>query len=177
MSIVRRIARPLMAAIFISGGLDALRHPATKTGRAAPLIHKIAEPLGLPDDPEMLVRANGATMIGGGALLALGRLPRIASLSLLVSLVPTTYAGHAFWAEEDDAQRAAQRTHFLKNLAIIGGLLIAAADTQGRPGLAWRAQHAADHAGKSASGVRKAAKAQAKAARKSAKRATDSLGS
>ena len=36
--------------------------------------------------------------------------------------------------------RAQQRIQFLKNLAIFGGLLIAAADTAGRPSLAWRSQ-------------------------------------
>ncbi len=42
-------------------------------------------------------------------------------------------------------ERRHQETHFMKNLGLFGGLLLAAADTQGRPGLAWRASHYAGH--------------------------------
>jgi hypothetical protein len=60
--------------------------------------------------------------------------------------VPTTLAGHRFWEEEDETRRAQQRIHFFKNLSMLGGLMLAAVDTEGQPGLAWRAQHAAHHA-------------------------------
>jgi uncharacterized membrane protein YphA (DoxX/SURF4 family) len=66
--------------------------------------------------------------VGGGALLAVGIFPRLAGLALAGSLVPTTFAGHPFWQIEDPTQRAQQRVHFLKNAAILGGLLIAAFD-------------------------------------------------
>jgi uncharacterized membrane protein YphA (DoxX/SURF4 family) len=39
------------------------------------------------------------------------------------SMVPTTLAGHAFWKVEDPAARKAQRIQFLKNAALVGGLL------------------------------------------------------
>jgi uncharacterized membrane protein YphA (DoxX/SURF4 family) len=37
--------------------------------------------------------------------------------------VPTTLAGHRFW-EEESAARSGQRLQFLKNLGLIGGLLL-----------------------------------------------------
>jgi len=37
-------------------------------------------------------------------------------------MIPTTLLFHNFWAFEA-AQQAMQRTHFLKNLAIMGGIL------------------------------------------------------
>jgi hypothetical protein len=46
-----------------------------------------------------------------------------------------------------------QRTHFLKNLAILGGLIIAATDTEGAPSLGWRARRAAKRAAQRASDV------------------------
>jgi hypothetical protein len=58
-------------------------------------------------------------------------------------MVPTTYAGHPFWQEKDPDIRRQQRTHFLKNLGLLGGVMLAAVDTEGRPGLAWRARRAA----------------------------------
>ena len=75
MSVVRRIARPLLAATFVSGGVDAYRHPAPRAQLAAPLIDKYAAQVGLPNDPELLVRANGAAMAAAGSLLAVGRFP------------------------------------------------------------------------------------------------------
>ncbi|MFC9360810.1 DoxX family membrane protein [Rhodococcus sp. NPDC057014] len=150
--LVRRIARPLLSAIFISGGIDALRNPAQKAQAAAPLIDKSTEALPgsvtqkIPSDPETLVKINAAVQIGGGVLLATGKAPRLASLALAGSLVPTTVVGHDFWNETDPAKKAAQRTQFLKNVSLLGGLLIAAVDTEGKPSLGWRGRRAARHA-------------------------------
>lgn len=63
-----------------------------------------------------------------GTLLALGVLPRSSALALVGSLVPTTIAGHGFWAVEDPTARKLQRVQFHKNMAMIGGLLFAALD-------------------------------------------------
>jgi uncharacterized membrane protein YphA (DoxX/SURF4 family) len=84
--------------------------------------------------------------IGAGLALATGRLPRLSAAVLAGSLIPTTAAGHRFWEHDDDATRTQQRLHFFKNVSLIGGLIIAAGDTEGRPGVAWRARHAAKDA-------------------------------
>ncbi|MFD4181573.1 DoxX family protein [Rhodococcus sp. NPDC058514] len=150
--LVRRIARPLLATVFITGGIDALRHPAGKAAVAQPFIARAhgALPDGVaglvPTRPENLVRLNGAIQVGAGALLATSTVPRVASLVLAGSLLPTTLAGHAFWAESDPAQRAAHRTQFFKNMSLLGGLLIAGVDTEGRPSLGWRGRRAARQA-------------------------------
>lgn len=81
-------------------------------------------------------------MLGAGAMFGLGRFPRLSAFILFLTLLPTTYVGHAFYTEQDPAKRAAQRIEFTKNLSLLGGLLLAVVDTEGRPGLAWRAQHA-----------------------------------
>lgn len=140
MTLVRRVARPMLAAMFVAGGLDQLKHPGRKADTARPLLEKVGPSIGLPDDPELLVRANGVAMIGAGSLLALGRLPRIASTVLAATIVPTTIVAHAFWNEQDPKVRAEQQVQFLKNLGLLGGLLLAAVDTEGRPGLAYRAR-------------------------------------
>jgi putative oxidoreductase len=104
-----------MAAMFVYGGFDSLRNPASKVPRAEKVV---------PDDTERLVRVNGAVQLGCGIALALGVAPRLAALSLAASLVPTTAAGHRFWEEDDDARRAQQKIHFLKNVSMLGGLLM-----------------------------------------------------
>ena len=151
--LVRRIARPLLSTIFIAGGIDALRNPAQRAAKASPLIDKSVETLPgavtqkVPADPETLVKINAAVQIGGGALLATGKAPRLASLVLAGSLVPTTLAGHDFWNETDPSLRAMQRTNFIKNVSLLGGLMIAASvDTEGKPSLGWRGRRAAKKA-------------------------------
>lgn len=137
--IVRRLARPLLSSIFLFGGVNALRHPAAHAAAADDVARKVAAPLGLPEDTELLVRVNGAAMVGGGLLLATGKAPRLASLLLLGSIVPTT-ATHQFWTETDPQAKQTQQVHFFKNLSLIGGLLLAAVDTEGKPGLTYRAK-------------------------------------
>ena len=142
MTIIRRLARPMLAAVFVTGGLSALQKPGPRVNVAAPLVSEVAERTNLPDDPELVVRANGALMAIGGAMLATGKFPRVASSLLATSLIPTTLVGHDFWNKEADAAQA-DKVQFMKNMGLLGGLVLAAVDTEGKPGLAWRAQNAA----------------------------------
>lgn len=180
MSLVRRIARPMLAAIFIAGGVDALRRPAKRAEQAQPLVDRAAEPLGLPQDPELLVRANGALMIAAGALLATGRFPRVASATLAGTLVPATIVEYPFWQTDDPQERRSQQIQVLKNVGLLGGLLLATVDTEGRPGLAYRAKMAGDSLGRTARTTRRearmAARLAAKDARLKAAHATHALG-
>ena len=98
----------------------------------------------VPDQVEQAVRLNGAVQVVAGSLLAIGRFPRLSAAALAASLIPTTYAGHRFWESDDKQERSQQKIHFLKNLSMLGGLLIAAGDTAGNPSVAWRSRHAAN---------------------------------
>ncbi|HEU4676311.1 MAG: DoxX family protein [Motilibacteraceae bacterium] len=150
MMLLRRAARPMLASMFLVGGLDAVRHPEGKAPaaeRVKPLAEKIPQ---LPTDPVTLARINGGAMLAAGTLLSLGKLPRLSALVLAGTLVPTTFAGHPFWEEKDPAKRAQQRIHFFKNLSLFGGLVVAAADTAGKPGVTWRTKHAVHDAGRQA---------------------------
>jgi putative oxidoreductase len=69
------------------------------------------------------VRANAAVQVAAGAALALAILPRLSALVLAGSLVPTTLGDHRFWEQEGPAA-AQRRTQFLKNAAILGGLIV-----------------------------------------------------
>ena len=148
MKITRKVARPMMAAIFIHGGIDALRNPESKKAKAETVAPAVADTIGLEQDTVDLIRINGGVMVGAGVMLAMGWLPRLAATALAGTLVPTTFAGHRFWEETDKQARAQQTVHFLKNMGLLGGLIIAATDTAGRPSLGWRARRAADRARK-----------------------------
>jgi uncharacterized membrane protein YphA (DoxX/SURF4 family) len=146
MDLLRRVARPMLASMFVSGGIDAFRNPEARAKKAEGVARGVADavPVDLPDDPVQLVKIDAAVKVVGGLLLASGgRLSRIGALACAASLVPTTIAAHRFWELEDPKERAAQQIHFLKNVSMLGGLLIAVADTGGRPSIPWRAGHAA----------------------------------
>jgi putative oxidoreductase len=84
---------------------------------------------------------------------------------LAASLIPTTAAGHRFWEVEDKAQRSQQKLHFFKNLSVMGGLIIAAGDTEGKPGVAWRTRRVAKDARREAKRLAHDARRETKLAR------------
>jgi putative oxidoreductase len=165
MTAIRLIARPMLASMFVAGGIDALTHASAKVAKAEKvtaqvpsLAEKIAPGLPVPTDPATLVRINAGIQVLAGLALATGRAPRISSFTLAATLVPTTYAGHPFWEEKDKAARSKQMTHFFKNLSMLGGLIIAAVDTEGRPGVGWRTRNAVGSARRQAKHLRREAK-------------------
>ena len=150
MTATRLLARPLLASTFVVGGINALKNaPALATtakpvvDRIRPLLEKAAPQVKIPEDTVTLVRINAVAQILAAGALARGRAPRLSSTVLAASLVPTTVAGHQFWNESDPQLKSNQRIHFFKNLSMLGGLLLASVDTEGRPGVAWRAKNAA----------------------------------
>jgi len=119
----------LLAAMFVSGGIDAVRNPDRLVPSTKPLVDQWGSALdsvGLPTDPKTLVQLNGAAQIAGGVMLGTGMAPRLGALTLAGSLVPTTFAGHPFWQEEDPDRRKQQRIHFFKNVSMLGGALLIA---------------------------------------------------
>jgi putative oxidoreductase len=167
MPVLRAVARPMLASVFAIQGLDALLHPERVVQQAEPLIRSAAERVpAVPRDPKQVVRINGAVQLVAASLLALGRLPRLSALAIAATLVPTTITGHRFWEAEDEKDRAQQRIHFLENVSLLGGLLIAAADTAGQPSLAWRGRHAAQAARHDVALAAKTAKLSGKAGAK-----------
>jgi uncharacterized membrane protein YphA (DoxX/SURF4 family) len=148
MAVSRVIARPMLASMFLVGGFNAVKNPDKVAPRAQPVTDRLAPLLQkaapwLPSDPATLARLNGGLQLVAGTALAAGKAPRLSAAALALSLVPTTAAGHRFWEEQDPATRAQQRVHFFKNVSMLGGLIIATGDTEGRPGVVWRTRRAA----------------------------------
>ena len=125
---LRPAARVLTGSTYVLLGFDALREPGGRVDQAAPVLASIRKVAPLPEDDELVVRANAAVMVASGTLLALGIAPRLSALALACSLIPTTLAGHSYWAIEDPAVRKQQRIQFHKNMAMLGGLLLAVID-------------------------------------------------
>jgi uncharacterized membrane protein YphA (DoxX/SURF4 family) len=146
--LIRRIARPLLSAVFIGQGVETLRNPSAAVDAARPTaagLRKLPEPVGpkVPSDDETFARINAAIQVGGGVLLATGKLPRVASAVLACTVIPGSLGAHMFWAEPDLQRKAEKRRNFLTDLSLLGGLIIASADTAGKPSLGWRGRRAA----------------------------------
>ena len=156
MSPTRRLARPLLAATFVASGVEALKSPASHVDdvRQAGLA-----------EPEKVVQAVNATKVAGGLMLATGRLSRLSSLALAGTSAATAYVHHPFWKESEPARKAEVRGKFLADLGLLGGLLVAAADTGGRESV----PHAAARLSRRAK--RKAVKTTAKAHKRAEKAA------
>lgn len=161
----------MLASIFVIQGYDAFRRPERVAGVAEPVVRPLAERVSIvPAKPEDAVRLNGAVQMVAGSLLALGKWPRLSAAAIAATLVPTTLAGHRFWEAEEDSTKAQQRIHFLKNLSMFGGLLLAAVDTEGKPSVGYRARRAASRAADSTEkNLEKAQKRAARAQRKAEK--------
>ncbi|HXO82738.1 MAG TPA: DoxX family membrane protein [Mycobacterium sp.] len=146
--LIRRIARPLLSAVFIGQGIETLRNPKVTLDAAQTAVtalQTLPDPVGskIPSDPETAARINAAVQVGGGLLLATGRLPRIASAALAFTVIPGSLGGHLFWNEHDPELKAQKRRDLLTDLSLLGGLIIASADTAGKPSLGWRGRRAA----------------------------------
>jgi len=107
------VARILMAAIFLTSGIAKLVDPAGAQG--------YMNMAGIPHADVLVYVAGTAEVLGGLALL-FGFLTRIGALGLFVFLIPTTLFFHHFW-NMSGAEAKTQMVNFMKNLAIMGGLL------------------------------------------------------
>ncbi|MGH3872639.1 MAG: DoxX family protein [Pseudonocardiaceae bacterium] len=132
-TVLRRIARPLLAAVSVADGVETLINPKPRIEAATPLLAKSQGilPTGQPVDPGLIVQAGAAVKVGAGLMMALGWAPRIAATVLAVELIPSTLAQHPFWSGGYPDARKAHQQHFLKNAGLLGGLLLAI--TAGKP--------------------------------------------
>ncbi|MGY2127009.1 DoxX family protein [Blastococcus sp. SYSU DS0617] len=175
--LVRRIARPLLAAPFIGDGVDALRNPQSHVAAAAPIVEKVADtadkqlPVQLPKDTAQWVKGVAGVKVAAGVLFALGRFPRLSALLLGATAVPTALAQHRFWEATDPQEKANQTKHFMHSMGLLGGLLIASVDTEGKPSVGYRARKGAKAAAVvTEKSFEQASKRAAKAQRKAEKK-------
>jgi len=147
--LIRRIARPLLSVAFVGQGIDSLLNPKPAAEAAAPMVdglRALPDPVGsvIPSDPQTFARINAAVQIGGGLLLATGKAPRVASAALAFTVLPANVGAHMFWSESDPQLKTEKRKEFMTDLSLLGGLMIASADTAGKPSLGWRGRRAAE---------------------------------
>lgn len=108
------VGRILLAIIFIKAGFGKI---GGWEGTAGYMASK-----GMPVVP-LLLALTIAIELGGGLLLAAGYKARWVALAIFLFLIPVTVIFHPFWGI-DAAQVQNQMNHFMKNVAIMGGMLM-----------------------------------------------------
>ena len=129
-SITPLVGRILVSGIFLWSALGKIM--------AYSMVTAYAGAKGLPL-PGVSVAAAGAIELVCGLAILFGFRARWAAWLLFVYLIPTTLIFHNFWGITDVAARLDLQSHFLKNMAIMGGLLYMA--TYGAGGYSWDGSH------------------------------------
>lgn len=148
MTVLRRFARPMLASVFIVDGLDAVKNPDAhkeEMEKFRPMIRKVGQRLGLsgiPEDPRVLARISGAVTLVAALALATGKAPRLGALILAAASVKKTVVRYPVWSAQGPLQRREFIDGALRSASLVGGLLIAGADTEGKPSIGWRVRHA-----------------------------------
>ncbi len=145
MTLLRAVARPMLSAMFVAGGVMALRKPEALAAKAQPVADALRKVFPQLDvSATNLVRANALVHVTAGAFVATGRLPRTSALVLAATMPATTVTGHPFWNETDPVARRNQFLHFTKNVSMTGGLLLSTLDPEpNKPWLGRRARNTA----------------------------------
>lgn len=110
------VGRTLLALIFIFAGFHKITGFEGTAGYMAS--H------GLPM-PQVLLVATIVIELIGGLMLLIGWQAKLAAAAIFLFLIPATLAFHAFWTVNpaDAMLLQNQMNHFMKNLAIMGGML------------------------------------------------------
>jgi putative oxidoreductase len=117
------IGRIVLVIIFIASGVGKF---ADLAGTAAYIASK-----GLPY-PQLLAAAAGTGEVVLGLAIAIGWQTRLAAIGLIVFSAAAAFLFHDFWNLPAGGERANQMIHAMKNLSIIGGLIVLAAAGAGR---------------------------------------------
>lgn len=142
--LLRRIARPLLAASFIGDGLSAARNPQSHVELSRAPINKVVTGVGkapLSDSHlRTIVRVEGIATVVLGIGLAFGKTPRACGLLLAATTLPHVIATAPIGA---NAQTRTERLGmFAQKLGAMGAALLVAADTAGKPSMAYRVKKA-----------------------------------
>lgn len=182
MSLTRFAARTMLASYFIVNGAKSVTNPAPLVADAQPIVDKAvpaAKRLApaevsayIPEDTKTLVRLNGAMQVLGGLGLATGIGRRLGALMIAGAMAPHVLASNPLQGA-DANEKAEKRKVALRNVALMGGALLASQDLEGRPSLSWRAEQGKKSlfrsADKATRQLRKDARSASKDARKQAK--------
>jgi uncharacterized membrane protein YphA (DoxX/SURF4 family) len=118
------LGRAIFGGYFLYNGINHFMHHDMMAG--------YAKMKGVPS-AEVAVPGTGVLLVLGGLSLITGYRPKLGAALITTFLAGVSPKMHAFWAESDPQQRQTEMVNFLKNMALIGGAMLAAAEPQPSP--------------------------------------------
>ena len=118
------IGRAIFGGYFLYNGINHFLRKDQLAGYAGAK--------GVPK-PDLAVQASGALMALGGLSLLTGYKPKLGSALITTFLAGVTPSMHRFWSEQNPQQRQAEMINFMKNVALVGGAMIAASHPEPWP--------------------------------------------
>ena len=117
------IGRILISIIFFYEAYDSIfYYEETKAAM---------ESYGLTWRQDLVLLGSIFCLVMGGLLLLLGYRPGLGAFLILLYWIPVTFIVHSFWNDPPQEQRI-EAILFMKNLAIIGGLMLIYVNGSGR---------------------------------------------
>ena len=112
------IGRVIVGCFFLMNGFNHFAQLSMMTG--------YAKSKGIPA-PKLAVGGSGVLLFLGGLSLLLGYHPTIGAALLVTFLLGVSFGIHNFWTVQDQQAKQVEMTNFLKNMAILGLLLMTVA--------------------------------------------------
>jgi putative oxidoreductase len=122
------LGRALVSIVFIVFG--TIQFINIQSYFTNPAILKFCDTIGNVVSPQVVAYIVATADLVGGVLILIGWQVRIAAWILFVFVALTLWFAHPFWTMEGPA-RVANQAHFMKNLTIMGALLLLAANGAG----------------------------------------------
>ena len=108
--------RAIFGGFFLYNGINHFLNREMMTG--------YSKSKGVPY-PEAAVMGSGAMLVLGGLSVLTGARPKLGTSLIGAFLLGVTPKMHDFWNVQDPQQRMNEQINFSKNLALLGGALIA----------------------------------------------------
>ncbi len=115
MNILFLIGRIIFGGYFIMNAWNHFKNVEALTG--------YAQFKGVPS-PKAAVLVGGVLLLLGGLGMVFGVAPEASLATLIIFLVPVTIKMHAFWKETEPTAKMNERITFMKNMALVGALLM-----------------------------------------------------
>ena len=109
------IGRVIAGSFFLMNGFNHFAQLNMMTG--------YAKSKGIPA-PALAVGGSGVLLFLGGLSLLLGYHPTIGAALLVIFLLGASFGIHNFWTVQDQQAKQGEMVNFLKNMAILGLLLM-----------------------------------------------------
>ena len=115
MDVLFLIGRLIFGGYFIMSAWGHFKHLDSMAG--------YAQSKGVPS-PRAAVFVSGVLLLLGGLGVVFGIAPEASLALLIIFLVPVSFKMHAFWKETDPNAKMMEQIQFMKNMALVGALLM-----------------------------------------------------